>query len=89
MYSGDDIPQIVRTVSIFTNGVCGEVCMGIDLNRARIADVDPDGVRIVPDMLAVEALNLMQVHHIASLLAAGSAERPLDRVVYCMNRPHR
>lgn len=57
---------------IFTDGDLRRVFdMGIDLNRARIADVmTPGGVRVAPDMLAVEALNLMQARHITSLLVA-------------------
>ncbi|AFP85254.1 arabinose-5-phosphate isomerase KdsD [secondary endosymbiont of Ctenarytaina eucalypti] len=57
---------------IFTDGDLRRVFdMGIDFNRARIADVmTPGGVRVAPDMLAVEALNLMQARNITSLLIA-------------------
>ncbi|MCR3755636.1 MAG: D-arabinose 5-phosphate isomerase KdsD [Sodalis sp. Psp] len=57
---------------IFTDGDLRRVFdMGIDLNRARISNVmTPGGVRVEPDALAVEALNLMQSHNITSLLVA-------------------
>lgn len=57
---------------IFTDGDLRRVFdMGIDLNQARIDNVmTPGGVRVAPDTLAVEALNLMQSHNITSLLVA-------------------
>lgn len=57
-------------VGVFTDGDLRRVFdMGIDLNRARITDVmTPGGVRVTPKMLAIEALNLMQVRNITSLL---------------------
>ncbi|MGP4123583.1 MAG: arabinose-5-phosphate isomerase KdsD [Sodalis sp. (in: enterobacteria)] len=59
-------------VGIFTDGDLRRVFdMGIDLNRARISDVmTHGGVRVPPDTLAVEALNLMQMRNITSLLVA-------------------
>lgn len=57
---------------IFTDGDLRRVIdMGVDLNRACIADVmTPGGVRVSPDILAVEALNLLQSRNITSLLVA-------------------
>lgn len=57
---------------IFTDGDLRRVFnMGIDINRARIGDVmTPGGVRVTPEMLAVEAFNLMQTLKITSLLIA-------------------
>lgn len=59
-------------VGIFTDGDLRRVFdMGIDLKEARITDVmTPSGVRVAPDTLAVEALNLMQSRNITSLLVA-------------------
>ncbi|PHM39750.1 arabinose-5-phosphate isomerase [Xenorhabdus mauleonii] len=55
---------------IFTDGDLRRVFdMGIDLNNAKIADVmTSGGIRIKPNALAVDALNLMQSRHITSLL---------------------
>ncbi|MNU04231.1 Arabinose 5-phosphate isomerase KdsD [compost metagenome] len=45
--------------------------MGINLNEARIVDVMTlGGVRVRPNLLAVDALNLMQQRHITALLVA-------------------
>lgn len=57
---------------IFTDGDLRRIFdMGIDLNNAKIADLmTPGGIRISPNMLAVEALNLMQSKHVTSLLVA-------------------
>jgi arabinose-5-phosphate isomerase len=45
--------------------------MGINLHEAKIADVmTPGGVRVRPNILAVDALNLMQQRHITALLVA-------------------
>lgn len=57
---------------IFTDGDLRRVfAMNIDLNNAQIADVmTTGGIRVKPDMLAIDALNLMQQHHITSLLIA-------------------
>ncbi|EOW2309393.1 arabinose-5-phosphate isomerase KdsD [Proteus mirabilis] len=55
---------------IFTDGDLRRIFdLGIDLNNAEISDVmTKGGIRISPDSLAVEALNLMQAKHITSLL---------------------
>ncbi|WP_368878890.1 arabinose-5-phosphate isomerase KdsD [Proteus mirabilis] len=55
---------------IFTDGDLRRIFdLGIDLNNAKISDVMmKGGIRISPDSLAVEALNLMQAKHITSLL---------------------
>ncbi|MFB0771953.1 arabinose-5-phosphate isomerase KdsD [Proteus cibi] len=55
---------------IFTDGDLRRIFdLGIDLNNAKISDVmTKGGIRIRPDCLAVEALNLMQAKHITSLL---------------------
>ncbi|HGN0446497.1 TPA: arabinose-5-phosphate isomerase KdsD [Proteus mirabilis] len=55
---------------IFTDGDLRRIVdLGIDLNNAKISDVmTKGGIRISPDSLAVEALNLMQAKHITSLL---------------------
>ena len=57
---------------IFTDGDLRRVFdMGIDLNQARIADLmTVGGIRVTPNTLAVEALNLMQSRHITSVLVA-------------------
>ncbi|SLM61490.1 MULTISPECIES: arabinose-5-phosphate isomerase KdsD [Dickeya] len=57
---------------IFTDGDLRRVFdMNINLNNARIADVmTRGGIRVTPQMLAVDALNLMQSRHITSLLVA-------------------
>ncbi|MEA9390347.1 arabinose-5-phosphate isomerase KdsD [Acerihabitans sp. TG2] len=57
---------------IFTDGDLRRVFdMGIDLNQARIADLmTPGGIRVMPTILAVDALNLMQSRHITSVLVA-------------------
>jgi len=57
---------------IFTDGDLRRVFdMGIDLNQARIADLmTAGGIRVTPNTLAVEALNLMQSRHITSVLVA-------------------
>lgn len=55
---------------IFTDGDLRRIFdLDIDLNNAKISDVmTKGGIRISPDSLAVEALNLMQAKHITSLL---------------------
>ncbi|TKI06904.1 arabinose-5-phosphate isomerase KdsD [Martelella alba] len=57
---------------IFTDGDLRRVFdMNIDLNQARIADLmTVGGIRVTPQTLAVEALNLMQSRHITSVLVA-------------------
>lgn len=62
----------MRIEGIFTDGDLRRIFeMGIDLNNARIADLmTPGGIRVAPQTLAVDALNLMQSRHITSLLVA-------------------
>ncbi|MCT8352295.1 arabinose-5-phosphate isomerase KdsD [Photorhabdus kayaii] len=57
---------------IFTDGDLRRVFdMGVDLYNVKISDVmTTGGFRIKPNALAVDALNLMQSHHITSLLVA-------------------
>ncbi|NDL63539.1 arabinose-5-phosphate isomerase KdsD [Acerihabitans arboris] len=57
---------------IFTDGDLRRVFdMGVDLNQARIADLmTAGGIRVSPNTLAVDALNLMQSRHITSVLVA-------------------
>ena len=57
---------------IFTDGDLRRVFdMQINLNDARIADLmTSGGIRVAPNTLAVDALNLMQSRHITSLLVA-------------------
>lgn len=57
---------------IFTDGDLRRIFdMQINLNDARIADLmTTGGIRVTPNTLAVEALNLMQSRHITSLLVA-------------------
>ncbi|WP_413736859.1 arabinose-5-phosphate isomerase KdsD [Sodalis sp. RH21] len=57
---------------IFTDGDLRRVFdMGIDLNQARIVDLmTAGGIRVSPNTLAVDALNLMQSRHITSVLVA-------------------
>ncbi|HEY0211691.1 arabinose-5-phosphate isomerase KdsD [Acerihabitans sp.] len=57
---------------IFTDGDLRRVFdMGVDLNQARIADLmTAGGIRVTPNTLAVDALNLMQSRHITSVLVA-------------------
>ncbi|MFP3037015.1 MAG: arabinose-5-phosphate isomerase KdsD [Arsenophonus sp. ER-BJ3-MAG3] len=60
----------MQIAGIFTDGDLRRVfSMKIDLNNAKIADLmTAGGIRVKPDMLAIDALNLMQEHHISSLL---------------------
>lgn len=62
----------MNIAGIFTDGDLRRIFdMGIDLNNAKIADVmTPGGIRISPNLLAVEALNLMQSKHVTSLMVA-------------------
>ncbi|MGP1958355.1 MAG: arabinose-5-phosphate isomerase KdsD [Arsenophonus sp.] len=60
----------MQIAGIFTDGDLRRVfSMKIDLNNAKIADLmTAGGIRVKPDMLAIDALNLMKEHHISSLL---------------------
>lgn len=62
----------MRIKGIFTDGDLRRVFdMGIDLNNAKIADVmTRGGIRVPPNILAVDALNLMESRHITALLVA-------------------
>ncbi|AFH94650.1 MULTISPECIES: arabinose-5-phosphate isomerase KdsD [Providencia] len=62
----------MNIAGIFTDGDLRRIFdMGIDLNNAKIADVmTRGGIRVSQNMLAVEALNLMQSKHITSLMVA-------------------
>ncbi|WP_348666615.1 arabinose-5-phosphate isomerase KdsD [Arsenophonus symbiont of Ornithomya chloropus] len=59
---------------IFTDGDLRRVFgMKIDLNNTKIIDVMTiGGIKITPDLLAINALKLMQKHHITSLLVEKS-----------------
>ncbi|CNE50394.1 arabinose-5-phosphate isomerase KdsD [Yersinia nurmii] len=64
--------DLMKIEGIFTDGDLRRVFdMGIDLNSAKIADVmTRGGVRVRPNILAVDALNLMESRHITALLVA-------------------
>ncbi|WP_159565561.1 arabinose-5-phosphate isomerase KdsD [Budvicia diplopodorum] len=57
---------------IFTDGDLRRVFdQGIEFNDAKISDLmTKGGIRVSPNMLAVEALNLMQSRHITAVLVA-------------------
>ncbi|QBH97809.1 arabinose-5-phosphate isomerase KdsD [Limnobaculum zhutongyuii] len=57
---------------IFTDGDLRRVFdQGVEISNAKIADLmTKGGIRVRPDMLAVEALNLMQSRHITAVLVA-------------------
>lgn len=65
----DDNMQIK---GIFTDGDLRRIFdNGVDVRTLGIADVmTPGGIRIRPEMLAVDALNLMQSRHITCVLVA-------------------
>ena len=64
--------DLMKIEGIFTDGDLRRVFdMGVDVRHLGIADVmTPGGIRVRPDILAVEALNLMQSRHITSVLVA-------------------
>ena len=64
--------DLMKIEGIFTDGDLRRIFdLGVDLNNAKIADVmTSGGIRISPNALAVDALNLMQARHITSLLVA-------------------
>ena len=64
--------DLMKIAGIFTDGDLRRIFdMGINLNEARIVDVMTlGGVRVRPNLLAVDALNLMQQRHITALLVA-------------------
>lgn len=64
--------DLMKIEGIFTDGDLRRIFdLGVDLNNAKIADVmTSGGIRIRPNALAVDALNMMQARHITSLLVA-------------------
>lgn len=62
----------MKIEGIFTDGDLRRVFdLGIDFQHASIVDVmTPGGVRVHPDMLAVDALNLMENRHITAIMVA-------------------
>ena len=64
--------DLMKIEGIFTDGDLRRVFdMGGDVRSMGIADVmTPGGVRVRPNTLAVDALNLMQSRHITSVLVA-------------------
>jgi arabinose-5-phosphate isomerase len=64
--------DLMKIAGIFTDGDLRRVFdMGIDLNNANITDVMTlGGIRVRPNLLAVDALNLMQQRHITAVLVA-------------------
>jgi len=64
--------DLMKIEGIFTDGDLRRVFdMGADVRSLGIADVmTPGGIRVRPDILAVEALNTMQSRHITSVLVA-------------------
>ncbi|ADO11757.1 MULTISPECIES: arabinose-5-phosphate isomerase KdsD [Pantoea] len=66
------VDGLMKIEGIFTDGDLRRIFdMGIDFQRATIGEVmTPGGIRVRPNMLAVEALNLMQTKNITSILVA-------------------
>ncbi|MDH2067807.1 arabinose-5-phosphate isomerase KdsD [Pantoea sp. GD03673] len=66
------VDSLMKIEGIFTDGDLRRIFdMGIDFQRATIGEVmTPGGIRVRPNMLAVEALNLMQTKNITSILVA-------------------
>lgn len=66
------VDDLMKIEGIFTDGDLRRIFdMGIDFQRATIGEVmTPGGIRVRPNMLAVEALNLMQTKNINSILVA-------------------
>lgn len=64
--------DLMKIAGIFTDGDLRRVFdMGIDLNNAKVTDVMTlGGIRVRPNLLAVDALNLMQQRHITAVLVA-------------------
>ena len=62
----------MKIEGIFTDGDLRRIFdMGIDFQHATIAEVmTRGGIRVRPNVLAVDALNLMQTKNITSLLVA-------------------
>lgn len=66
------VDDLMHIKGIFTDGDLRRVFdMGIDFQNASIASVmTPGGIRVRPNMLAVDALNLMQSKHITAVMVA-------------------
>ncbi|ARJ41455.1 D-arabinose 5-phosphate isomerase [Pantoea alhagi] len=66
------VDDLMHIQGIFTDGDLRRVFdMGIDFQKASIASVmTPGGIRVRPNMLAVDALNLMQSKHITAVMVA-------------------
>ncbi len=66
------VDDLMKIEGIFTDGDLRRVFdMGIDFQKASIQDVmTRGGIRVRPNMLAVDALNLMQNKNITALLVA-------------------
>jgi len=66
------VDGLMKIEGIFTDGDLRRIFdMGIDFQRATIGEVmTPGGIRVRPNMLAVEALNLLQTKNITSILVA-------------------
>lgn len=66
------VNDLMQIQGIFTDGDLRRVFdMGIDFQHADIASVmTPGGIRVRPNMLAVDALNLMQTKHITAVMVA-------------------
>ncbi|ORM50519.1 D-arabinose 5-phosphate isomerase [Pantoea conspicua] len=66
------VDDLMKIEGIFTDGDLRRIFdMGIDFQHATIGEVmTPGGIRVRPNMLAVEALNLMQTKNITSILVA-------------------
>jgi arabinose-5-phosphate isomerase len=66
------VDDLMKIEGIFTDGDLRRVFdMGIDFQKATIQEVmTSGGIRVRPNMLAVDALNLMQNKNITALLVA-------------------
>ncbi|URQ61231.1 arabinose-5-phosphate isomerase KdsD [Pantoea alhagi] len=66
------VDDLMHIQGIFTDGDLRRVFdMGINFQNASIASVmTPGGIRVRPNMLAVDALNLMQSKHITAVMVA-------------------
>ncbi|MDJ0088574.1 arabinose-5-phosphate isomerase KdsD [Pantoea allii] len=66
------VDDLMKIEGIFTDGDLRRIFdMGIDFQNATIAEVmTRGGIRVRPNVLAVDALNLMQTKNITSLLVA-------------------
>ncbi|WP_405422892.1 arabinose-5-phosphate isomerase KdsD [Pantoea stewartii] len=66
------VDDLMKIEGVFTDGDLRRIFdMGIDFQKATIAEVmTRGGIRVRPNVLAVDALNLMQTKNITSLLVA-------------------